>query len=244
MTRSFRFVSIAAISLAIAALATTTWAQGQPRGGRGGGFGGMGGSPSAQYGMLLNAPTVQKELNLTDDEKTAIKGILDKARTAAREARSGMQNLSQEERQAKRGEMGKKMQAQMEETTKAIEAALTPSQLERLKEIAIQRAGTRALGDKGVQTALGMTDEQKEKLTKIRQDNATKMRELRDETDQAVRREKMQAMQKETEAAVTAVLTDDQKAKFEKMKGAKIEIPAGELPQPGARRGRGAPKTT
>ena len=138
--------------------------------------------------------------------------------------------------------MGKKMQAQMDETTKAIEAALTPKQLERLKEIAIQRAGTAALQDKGVQTALALTDDQKEKLTKIRQDSFAKMRDLRNETDQAVRREKMQAMQKETEAATLGVLTDEQKAKFEKMKGAKLDIPAEEFPRRGGR--RGAPKPT
>ena len=42
------------------------------------------GGLTAEYGALLNAPTVQKELNLTDDEKTAIKGILEKARSARR----------------------------------------------------------------------------------------------------------------------------------------------------------------
>ena len=139
-------------------------------------------------------------------------------------------------------EMRKKAQAQSEETTKAIEGALTPQQFGRLKEIAIQRAGTMALRDKGVQTALALTDEQKEKLTKIGQDAATKMRELRDEQDAQVRREKGQAMQKETEAATLAVLTDEQKAKFDKMKGAKLDIPAEELPRRGGR--RGAPKPT
>ena len=99
-----------------------------------------------------------------------------------------------------------------------------------------------ALRDKGVQTALALTDEQKEKLTKIGQDAATKMRELRDEQDVQVRCEKGQAMQKETEAATLAVLTDEQKAKFDKMKGAKLDIPAEELPRRGGR--RGAPKPT
>ena len=95
------------------------------------------GGLTAQYGALLNAPTVQKELNLTDDEKTAIKGILEKARSV-RGDMSGLRELPQEERRAKMAEMRKKAQAQSEETTKAIEGVFTPQQFGRLKEIAIQ----------------------------------------------------------------------------------------------------------
>ena len=131
MMRSLRVVSIAVVSLAVLALADTAWAQPGPGpGGRGPGFGrGMfGRSVSMMYGMLLNSPTVQKDLNLVDDQKTKIKEITDKADAARRELFSGMRDLTPEERQAKFTENLKKMQDMGEKTAKDIEGVLLPDQ--------------------------------------------------------------------------------------------------------------------
>ena len=49
----------------------------------------------------------------------------------------------------------------------------------------------------------------------------------------------MQEMRKDTEKQILDVLTDDQKASFEKMKGEKLEIPASELRGPGGPGGPG-----
>ena len=82
MMRSLRIVSIAVVSLAALALCDTAWAQPGPGGG-GRGFGRMPRpSLSMMYGMLLNSPTVQKDLDLVDDQKAKIKEINDKASTA------------------------------------------------------------------------------------------------------------------------------------------------------------------
>ena len=43
------------------------------------------------------------------------------------------------------------------------------------------------------------------------------------------RGEKLQEIQKEASEAATALLTSDQKEKFEKMKGAKLDIPQSEM---------------
>ncbi len=86
MTRSLRFGSIVLMSLGGLALCTAGWAQPGPGGPRPGGpgFGMFGGGPgggslSMMYGFLLNAPTVQKELELVDDQKAKIKEAQDKA---------------------------------------------------------------------------------------------------------------------------------------------------------------------
>jgi len=65
-----------------------------------------------------------------------------------------------------------------------------------------------------------------------------KMRDLRAEGgDRAAMAPKLQEINKDTEKQLLDVLTADQKASFEKMKGDKLEIPADELRGPGRRAG-------
>ena len=115
--------------VAALALCTSAWAQpgpgGQPR--PGGMFGGgSGASLSMLYGPLLNVPTVQKDLDLLDEQKAEIKPAGEKAQAAMRELFSGMRDLSQEQRQAKMEEIGKKMH-------------LTRERIRQIKEKAIIR---------------------------------------------------------------------------------------------------------
>ena len=124
-------------------------------GGPGGGF-----SLSSMYSFLLNSPTVQKDLELVDDQKAKLKELNEKSRAAMRKVFSGMRDLSEDERREKMAEIGKKMQAQMEESKKAIEEILLPHQLERIKGIALQRVGTMALSDKQIQQDLKLSEEQ------------------------------------------------------------------------------------
>jgi Spy/CpxP family protein refolding chaperone len=207
----------------------------------GGGPGG--GSLSMMYGMLLNSPTVQKDLDLVDEQKAKLKEANEKAQAAMREMFSGMRDLSQEERQQKMGEIGKKMQAQAEATKKLIEETLLPHQLDRLKGLALQRIGTGALNFKEIQEDLKMTEEQVAKLKSIGEESAKKnqemfagMRDLSPEERQAKFAEigqKMQEMRKQTETKLMDVLTAEQKESLEKMKGEKLEIPASEFGGPG-----------
>ena len=87
-------------------------AQGPPPGGRGG-RGGM--NPERRLEML------QKQLDLTADQTTAIKAVFEDERTKMEAARSSDASLSPEDRRAKM------MTMRQEENTK-IEAVLTPDQ--------------------------------------------------------------------------------------------------------------------
>jgi hypothetical protein len=155
-----------------------------------------------------------------------------------RELFSGMQDLTQEERQAKMAELGKKMQAQGEETKKAVEGILLPDQLKRLKGIALQRMGAMALSDKDVQKELKFSDDQVAKIKSVGEDMMKKGRELfqsagnfRDMTDEerADFRKKGEDLRKESETKVMDVLTADQKAQLEQLKGKKLDIPDSEM---------------
>jgi Spy/CpxP family protein refolding chaperone len=231
MARVLRLMSIVLVVLALVAVSTAAWAQ-PPRGGPGfgGPFGGGNMSLSMTYGMLLNSPTVQKDLGLLEDQEAKIKEATDKAQTAMRELWSGMRDLSPEERQEKMKEIGKKMQDLAEETKKTVEATLLPKQLERLKGIAIQVAGTMALADKGVQQDLKLSDDQIAKIKSIGEESMKKVRELFEPgADREAMRTKMDELRKDAEKQVMDVLTAEQKDSFEKMKGAKLEIPREEL---------------
>jgi Spy/CpxP family protein refolding chaperone len=242
MARSCRFVVIALVSLGV--LGACTALRAQP-----GMFGGPAPSLSMLYVPLLGTPTVQKDLKLTDDQKDKIKDARDRADAARRELFSGMRDLSDEERREKMQEVGKKMQAQMEETKKAIEDALSPDQLKRLRAVAVQIMGMAAITDKAVQKELKLSDDQTAKIKTIGEDAMKRMRDLfssmrtlsPEERGEKMRElgAKMQESRKETEKQLGDVLNEDQKAEFEKLKGEKLEIPPGEFMVPGRGPGPG-----
>jgi hypothetical protein len=148
--------------------------------------------------VLLNADAVAKELKLTDDQKAKIRQINEKAQAVTREAFEGMADLSPEERRERMAGLREKMQDQRRETNKALEAVLTESQAKRLTEISIQVRGEQALRDPEVQSALGLSEDQKAKIR-----------------------------------SPLAVLTDDQKAAFERMKGEKFDVRSIRMGGPG-----------
>lgn len=246
MLRMIRTVGLGLAVMAMLALAGTALGQppGKPgfRGPRGFGFGPMGG-PGSNWMMLLRVEKVQKELELVDDQKAKLREIGEKADARRREVfggPQGFQQLSQEERQARFAEMGKKLAALNEETRKAIEEVLLPHQLERLKQISLQIRGTQALSDPEVAKELGITKEQQDKFAQIREEAMKKSGELFTAGQRGEMREKIDALRKETEEKLLAVLTAEQKEKFEKMKGPKFEIDMRELM--GGFRGPGRPK--
>ena len=107
-----------------------------------------------------------------------------------------------------------------------------------LKEIRVQVAGPAALADTDVLKALNLTDEQKEKIKGLRQQVADLRKEAgklsREERQQkrAEMMEKMQKLRDKVLADIVALLTPEQRAQFEKLKGKKIELKPGEFLPP------------
>ena len=86
-------------------------------------------------------------------------------------------------------------------------------------------------------TNLSLTDDQIPKVKAALDEQRQKMGELRNETDQQVRRTKMQALRTDTTAKMKEILTAEQFAKYEKM-GPGMR---GNRPPGGAPGGAGAP---
>jgi len=203
----------------------------QREGGRGGrGFGGgMGGPPTPA--RLLMAKEVQDALKLTDDQKDKLKKINDDMRDAVRKAMDD-------------GSAREKMQELMASTTTKVNEVLDEGQQKRLMGIFIQVNGANAALDPAVAKELNVTDDQKKQMDEIRDKNREAMRDLfqgaRDqEGGREAMREKMDKLREEESKSLLAVLTSDQQAQLESLKGEKVDIDMSQLRGPGGPGGPG-----
>jgi len=218
----FRFLTaVAVLGLCVG----SALGQQQQQRGRGapGGFGGGGfGSPAQMKLTYLANEAVQKELELTNDQKADVKKLSDETQAKGREMYAGLfqggnqQNLSEEERNKRRDEMRAKTEAFGKEVAKKMEAVLLPPQTDRLQEVYIQIRGASTLTDADIAKALALSDQQKDQLSEIRQSGFQRGQGGQQGGFDAAQ---FAARQKERDEKSLAVLSADQKSKFEKMKG-------------------------
>jgi len=189
------------------------------------GRGGFGGPPSGA--RLLALKEVQSALKLTDEQNSKIGKINDQMREDARKA---MEDGGGQE----------KMRELMTATTAKINEVLDEGQQKRLMGIFIQVSGANAALDPAVAKELNITDDQKKQLNDARQKNMDAMREAfeaaRDqEGGREAMREKMEKLRDDANKSMLAVLTSDQQAQLEALKGEKVEIDMSQLRGPGGR---------
>lgn len=219
-------------------VATVQGVMAQPPGGFGGrgfgrGFGGGGGLG------LLAIPDVQKELKLNQaqiDKAKAKQTEISTARREALEKAGGFQalrDMSQEDRE-------KLFQPLQDAEKKAIDELLNTDQKKRHHQLEIQQTAqmspVAAFTRKDVAEALKITDEQKEKLTAIQEEQGTAMREIfqslgvsfQDMTDDDRKKmgEKMATLRKATSEKCLALLTDEQKKSWKDLVGEPFKFPA------------------
>lgn len=224
----------------VALMASTAMAQqpgGRGRGGPGGrggfgdGFGrGFGGSNLA---TLLSSEAVQKELGLEGDSLDKAKGLREDFQAEFRKAMgdngfAGLRDLPEAERAAKMAELRTKMTAASAEVAKTmktkVQAVLTPQQFERLQQIHWQAEGTGALNDAEVVKALGISQEQTDKIAAIEKETREKQRELFRDGFNDGAREKLTALTKERNENTLAVLSAEQREKFTQLKGKEFDV--------------------
>ncbi|QDS87835.1 hypothetical protein EC9_20180 [Rosistilla ulvae] len=232
------------VCAAIALFAAPVLAQpGGGRGGRGGGFGGgagFGASKHLPVAGALRSEEVREEIELMPDQIEALKKLNDRENNRRGQDRPDFRNMSEEERGEFMAKMQKEREAQMEESNAMLEQILLPPQLDRLREIAIQMTGINALFSDYVTTELKITDAQKSKLTEAQTASQAKMREKMQEMfagqgrggnqggerpDRDAMRAQVEELRKSVEGDLLAVLSTEQQANFEKLKGEKFELP-------------------
>jgi len=129
-------------------------------------------SNSGGFDVLIDNPSVQKELKLSDDQADRVRElrrqIKEKAFAKIREQTSSpVKDKNATDPQAKTKEL---MKAASDETLKGLVEILKAEQLKRLKQIRLQQEGLNALFDPDVMKALALTDDQKGKLQGIQED--------------------------------------------------------------------------
>jgi Spy/CpxP family protein refolding chaperone len=222
----------------------------------------MGGGMMGGVTGLVMMEEVRKELKLSEEQETKIR---DMGAEMMQQAFGGFggrggagggggnrpdfQNMSEEERKKFRDEMQAKVAEQTKKAEESLKKVLTPEQNVRLNELRLQREGVQALGRAEVAGALKLTDAQNEAIAEILEAARPQRggpggggpgggfgRNLSDE-ERAKMREEMEARRKKTQEDIELVMTEDQKAAWTKMQGAKFEFP--ERPSFGGGFGRG-----
>jgi hypothetical protein len=204
MSTCYRIALVLGLS---ALLATPALAQRQR------GQGGLG-------GLLLNE-SVQKELRIEAEQAGKVKEAVQQVQEKHKDDFDKLRDLPQEERRAKSRELSRTVS---EETLKAVSVILKPEQVKRLKQIELQQDGTQAFSRPEVEKALGLKDDQKEKLKAIAEEYSRERRELTQGGNAEANREKIAALRKQTQERVQGVLTDDQKKSWKELTGDPFEV--------------------
>jgi len=239
------FLALCVLSLAVSSASAQD--QEKPRrggGGFGGGRGGPGGMGQDTVG-ILRMPEVQKELGLDEAKKKEATAIVEKTEEELRGSVNfrELQGLSNEERQKKMEELGKKREEANQKALDQLAKVLDAKQLERFKQLRLQREGVTALARPEVAQKLELSQEQKDKIKKI-QDEARQAAGNFGQLSDEERRDffaKAEERRQKVNADVLAVLTPSQKENWDKMLGAKFEFPRGGFGGPGGGGRRGGP---
>jgi len=225
MTRARRLIVLAiALMLGVASFATTQ-AQERERSGRG--FG-RGSSWSSLLG-LLSREQVQKEMKLSAEQTAKVQDIVKKLEAEMQEQYAALRAI--EDRDQQRAKMAELRDQSDQKVREQLGAAVEREQLMRLYQIRLQvRAVVDSLANMYVSGRLKLTDDQKSKLDEISKGVAAKQSELYATIQGASDEQRSEAFQKlrkirsDADAEALALLTAEQKAAFEEMKGEKIEL--------------------
>jgi hypothetical protein len=167
---------------------------------------------------LATLEQVQAELKMTDEQKSKISELSSQLREDRRALFQGGGDP---------GANREKITKLTSEATQKCREGLDENQRKRLLEVFIQVNPGSALADPDVLKALAVTEEQAQKLSKVREEFGQAVRDAFQQTrdlPQEERRERNAKMRAEWTEKLLAELTDQQREQFKQMAGEKIEI--------------------
>ena len=185
---------------------------------------------SLQNVFLLRGEGVQNELKLSDKQKGALSELATQLQQDALEIFSGLQDLSPAEQKEQMPEVMKMIETKGKEIQEKVDKILDSPQIERLKQLSLQSRGPTALEDEEVIAALKISDDQKKKLSGIREEGNKALQDAIETLrggggDAGQMREKIGKMRKDLGDKALSVLTPAQREQFDKMKGAEFKFP-------------------
>jgi Spy/CpxP family protein refolding chaperone len=194
---------------------------------RGGGARLFGAIPAVTLAQLEE---VEKELKLTDEQQQKAEALNEELNNARREA---WQNAAGDFEKV-REDVSKLYR----DFTAKFNAGLEEPQQKRLEEIFIQVNGPIVLTIETIADELMLSDDQKTKLEAAAADSRSQafdsFQDFQNMSEDE-RAKKVQDLIGSRDKSLLAVLSDEQKEKFEQMKGEKLEVNLANLPGPGRR---------
>ena len=182
---------------------------------------------------LLNNEKLQQELDLTDEQKAKVAEAVGEASVAISTAMkknftSLPRNIGPDERTNKIEQSIKSNQDKSQDKfLKKLEKILLPKQWDRLKQIYLQQQGAMALSEPDVIKTLNVSREQQDRIQVLYDDFRMKLKDATvAQGDGLVKLggDKLKKMSKELDDNLLDVLSADQRAELEKMKGPKADI--------------------
>jgi Spy/CpxP family protein refolding chaperone len=176
---------------------------------------------------LLSIEKVQGELKLSGDQIGTATKVGEKL---SQDRRALYEDLSREERRERGSELRIKAAEISYAAVMQIAETMDDAQKKRWREITLQVRGAAALAEERMAKRMELTEEQVKKLNDLTAKQREKMREaFRQSQGQDLSREErikqFTAMVAETNKQRLAVLTDEQRAKFNEQQGEKFELP-------------------
>ncbi|MBI5757024.1 MAG: hypothetical protein HZA46_00740 [Planctomycetales bacterium] len=210
---------------------------------------------------LIASEAVQKELQLSDDQKKNSTELAGKLRTGVSfPRREELQKFTPDEQRKKYDESVQKRNELEKQLQKQLYGLLNETQARRLKGLSVQRRGLTALLDDEIGSELALTAKQKATIKAalaIPSNRSSSLPDERSTSPQSLSsaerekqvsdwRTKSDEQKKATEAKAMNVLTAEQKAKLEKLKGGPFDFSrrsdrGGSRPSSGKSRGGAKP---
>jgi Spy/CpxP family protein refolding chaperone len=135
---------------------------------------------------MLQQENVQKELEIVPEQKAKLQEIAKQysegMQADAKIDRAKVRELPPEEQKKKSDEVRQAYTKRMEDVKKQIEGVLLPHQLQALKKIETRTRSSSMLYMPNVLEKLNVTEEQKAKMQKLREDMQKKMQQLQQES--------------------------------------------------------------
>ena len=199
--------------------------------------------------MLLRIEAIKKELGIAPEQVAAIEKLQDElyprrsrqaaARSVKRQPVSAEEGNSATPDQTTQAAQERRKQLEMDRRDLArkertgIAEILRPSQMQRLDELYFQQVGTAAFYSEEVEAALQISDEQRTAISSAREEFLGEVRKPYEPGATAADRQAAMAKRfdalKRMEVKILSVITAEQKAKFEQMKGSAFETPEGDV---------------
>jgi hypothetical protein len=151
--------------------------------------------------VALSMESVHREIGLTADQKQQLKAVSDGFAASSHRLDDTFSELSQEDQQKQRREFSNRSAQAARAAQHKAESILSPQQLKTVQKLSFEFSATRALANPDIQEKLGLTPDQRRRLSSVYDKSG----------------ERIQQIERETAAQVMQLLDNDQANELKKM---------------------------